>query len=149
MMMLLKAETREACCRSRDETMTTELRSAYLQRAKRIRPDKWLSPNLWNALTKHMPIACVDMIFEREDRSILYGWRIISPYSRTWALPGGRLLHRENLIACAKRIAREYGLGFGNLYLVGVFPTTFSRRSDLVVSLAALRPTGDATVDNV
>jgi ADP-ribose pyrophosphatase YjhB (NUDIX family) len=96
-----------------------------------------------------MPIACVDLIFEREDRSILYGWRVIRPYSGTWALVGGRLLHRENLIACARRIAREYGLGFRDLYLVGVFPITFPGRSDLVVSLAALGPTGDATVDNV
>jgi len=46
------------------------------------------------------------------------------------------MLHGENLLQCASRIAKEYGLVFGQLYLNGVFPVNFPNRADVAISLA-------------
>lgn len=94
-----------------------------------------------------MPITCVDVIFQREDRSILYGWRLISPYNNVWAFPGGRILRGENVKQCARRIARQYGLGLGEFYLVGVFPVNFPKRSDISITVAALKVSGEPKTD--
>jgi len=66
-----------------------------------------------------------------------------------WALPGGRMLRRESLKEAAIRIAKEYGLGFGRLYLVGVFPVSFATRSDISIAMAALDVRGQPIVDDV
>lgn len=110
---------------------------------------KWLSNKFWSRVVKAIPIACVDVIFQRRDRSILFGWRLISPYNDVWALPGGRLLYGENLLQCASRIAQEYGLEYGELHLNGVFPVRFPKRSDIAICLAALSVSGDPRVDGV
>ena len=94
-----------------------------------------------------MPIPCVDVIFQREDRSILYGWRLINPYNDVWALPGGRIAHRENIKQSARRIARHYGLRFRELYLVGVFPVNFPKRADISVAVAASEVSGEVVAD--
>jgi ADP-ribose pyrophosphatase YjhB (NUDIX family) len=107
----------------------------------------WIPEPFWNRIVKSIPLACVDIIFENTDHRILYGWRLIQPYAHVWALPGGRILYRENLIDCAGRISQEYGLEFGRLYLNGVFPQSFPRRSDVSVSLAALHISGNAKID--
>jgi ADP-ribose pyrophosphatase YjhB (NUDIX family) len=75
---------------------------------KGISKEKWIPPALWKRIINVMPLPCIDVIFQREDQSILYGWRLLSPYNNVWALLGGRLLYRENLAQCAKRIAREW-----------------------------------------
>jgi len=41
----------------------------------------------------------------------------------------------ENLLQSASRIAREYGLSFGRLYLNGVFPVIFPNRADVAICL--------------
>ena len=94
-----------------------------------------------------MPIACVDIIFQRQDLSILYGFRLIKPYANVWALVGGRVLRGENLQQCTSRIATEYGLHYKKLYLNGVYPVTFPNRSDVVISLAARKLSGQPQVD--
>ena len=116
---------------------------------KNIPEEKWIPRALWKRIIKVMPLPCVDVIFQREDRSILFGWRLLSPYNNVWALPGGRLLYHESLKQCAKRIAREYGLRFEELYLNGVFPVSFRKRSDVTISLAAQDATGDPKPDGV
>lgn len=108
---------------------------------------KWLPPEIWNRVLKAMPIPCVDIIFQRLDNTILYGWRLLAPYRRVWALIGGRIVRDENLVQCASRIANEYGLGFGELYLNGVFPIDFSNRSDISISVAARKLSGEPQVD--
>jgi ADP-ribose pyrophosphatase YjhB (NUDIX family) len=94
-----------------------------------------------------MPLACVDILFENAKGEILYGFRKIEPYKDVWALLGGRLLYRENLLQAARRIGREYGLRFSELYLVGVFPISFPTRSDLPIALAALNASGRVEAD--
>jgi ADP-ribose pyrophosphatase YjhB (NUDIX family) len=108
---------------------------------------KWVPAKLWDEIIQKMPIPCVDLIFQLPDNSILYGWRLISPYRNVWALVGGRMLHGENLLQSASRIAKEYGLLFGRIYLNGVFPVNFPHRADVVISLAALAISGEAQVD--
>ena len=108
---------------------------------------KWIPARLWDEIIQKMPIPCVDLIFQRPNNSILYGWRLISPYRNVWALVGGRMLHGENLLQSASRIAKEYGLLFGRLYLNGVFPVNFANRADVVISLAARSISGEAQVD--
>ena len=114
---------------------------------KQIPKKKWLPKKLWNDVLKTMPIACVDIIFQRQDLSILYGFRLIKPYANVWALLGGRVLRGENLQQCADRIAKEYGLHYKKLYLNGVYPVTFRNRSDIVISLAARNISGQSQVD--
>jgi ADP-ribose pyrophosphatase YjhB (NUDIX family) len=108
----------------------------------------WLSEKSWNYIVKTMSIPCVDMIFQRQDGSILFGWRLIKPYGNVWALPGGRILRGENLLQCAARIGKEYGLSFERLYLNGVFPINFQRRVDIPICLAARQVSGDPLVDD-
>jgi len=57
------------------------------------------------------------------------------------------MLHGENLLQSASRIAKEYGLIVGRFYLNGVFPVNFPNRADVVISLAARAVTGEARVD--
>lgn len=116
---------------------------------KGVPKERWLPDKLWHEVLMTMPIACVDVIFQREDKSILYGWRLIRPYANVWALLGGRILRGEDLYHCAARIAKEYRLRFEELYLNGVFPVRFTSRSDIVVSLAARKLSGKPRVDGV
>lgn len=57
------------------------------------------------------------------------------------------MLHGENLLQSASRIANEYGLVIGRLFLNGVFPVNFPNRSDVAISLAACTVSGEARVD--
>ena len=57
------------------------------------------------------------------------------------------MLHGENLLQSATRIAREYGLLVGRLYLNGVFPVNFPNRADVTISLAARSISGEPRVD--
>lgn len=114
---------------------------------KSVPAESWIPDKLWGEIIRSIPLVCVDIIFQRKDHSILLGWRIIEPYGNVWALPGGRMLYREDLRNAAQRIARAYGLRFGNLYLVGVFPVSFRNRSDVSVALAATHPSGTPTPD--
>jgi len=116
---------------------------------KGVPRERWLPDKLWNEVLKTLPIACVDLIFERADQSILYGWRLIRPYANVWALLGGRILRGEDLYNCAARIANEYRLRFGELYLNGVFPFRFTCRSDIAISLVARKLSGEPRVDGV
>jgi len=108
---------------------------------------KWIPARLWNEIIRNMPIPCIDLILQRSDNAILYGWRLISPYRNVWALVGGRMLHGENLLQSAFRIAKEYGLLLGRVYLNGVFPVNFPNRADVAISLAARAVSGEARID--
>jgi hypothetical protein len=57
------------------------------------------------------------------------------------------MLHGENLLQSASRIAKEYGLLLGRVYLNGVFPVNFPNRADVAISLAARTVSGEAQVD--
>ena len=57
------------------------------------------------------------------------------------------MLYRENLTQATKRISREYGLQFGSVYLVGVYPVRFPSRSDVSIDIAALNVRGEPRVD--
>jgi len=109
--------------------------------------DRWIHPSLWRKIVKVLPLACVDVLFQRDDHSILYGWRLINPYNDVWALPGGRMWHGESVKQCARRIAKEYGLRFEGLYLVGVFPVKFPKRSDVSIAVAVSHISGEPRVD--
>jgi len=139
--LILEAETRNT--NGSDLARTSTVAKLGIPR------EKWLPTALWRKVTQKIPVPCVDIIFERPDGSILYGWRLITPYRQVWALLGGRILWRESLRQCAFRIAKEYGLGLGRLYLNGVFPVSFPNRSDVVISLAARRISGQPRVDGV
>jgi len=112
-----------------------------------VAQQRWIPAKLWDEIIQKMPIPCVDLILQRPDNSILYGWRLISPYRNVWALVGGRMLRGENLLQSATRIAREYALRFGRLYLNGVFPVNFPNRADVAISLAARSISGEPQVD--
>jgi len=112
-----------------------------------IAQQRWIPARLWDEIIQKMPIPCVDLILQRPNNSILYGWRLISPYRNVWALVGGRMLRGEDLPQSASRIAREYGLRFGRLYLNGVYPVNFPNRADVAISLAARSTSGEARVD--
>ena len=57
------------------------------------------------------------------------------------------MLHGESLLHAATRIAGEYGLHVGRLYLNGVFPVNFPNRADLAVSLVVRSISGEPHVD--
>jgi ADP-ribose pyrophosphatase YjhB (NUDIX family) len=114
-----------------------------------VSEEDWIPTKLWKKITEKMPIPCVDLIFQRPNNAILYGWRLIAPYRRVWALLGGRIIRGEDLLECAFRIAKEYGLIFDRLYLNGVFPVNFPGRSDIAISLAALDILGEPRIDGV
>jgi ADP-ribose pyrophosphatase YjhB (NUDIX family) len=114
---------------------------------KGIPKDKWVPPPLWRRVVKFIPLCCMDMVFQRDDGSVLYGYRLIDPYSLRWSLVGGRFLYGEGLIECARRIAGEYGMGFRDLYLVGVFPVKFDTRSDVSIAVAASGSFGTPVAD--
>jgi ADP-ribose pyrophosphatase YjhB (NUDIX family) len=135
------------CDHERDERVRRCMKPSMT--LKNIPKEKWIPESLWKRIVGVVPLACVDVIFQRGDRSILYGWRLLNPYNNVWAFPGGRLLYHENLKQCAKRIAHEYGLRFEELYLNGVFPVSFPKRSDVTVSLAAKEVTGEPRVDGI
>jgi ADP-ribose pyrophosphatase YjhB (NUDIX family) len=85
--------------------------------------------------------------FRETGQRILYGWRLIPPYRNVWSLLGGRIVRGEDLRQCASRIAKEYGLTFELLYLNGVFPVNFPKRSDIVISLVARHILGEPRID--
>ena len=115
---------------------------------KKLPKSKWMSRKLWKETLKYLPIACIDIIFERRDsQEILMGYRIIPPYKNVWALIGGRMIFGEGLREAAARIAKEYGIKFQRLYLVGVFPVVFSFRSDVAIALASPDALGDPIAD--
>ena len=114
---------------------------------KNIPEERWIPESLWRKIISSVPLGCIDVVFQRADRSILYGFRIILPYKNVWALPGGRILYRENLVGAARRIGNEYGLGFDELCLIGVFPVVMGIRSDLTIAVAALGVTGEPHAD--
>ncbi len=114
---------------------------------KGIPKEKWIPNPLWRKITACMPLPCADLIFERKDRSTLYGFRLIPPYRNIWSLIGGVILYGESLNHAANRIGREYGISFQDLYLVGVYPSRFRIRSTVTIALAATNATGEPIVD--
>jgi hypothetical protein len=115
-------------------------------KTKNIKDSRWMPEELWNRAKRFLPIPCIDLIFERNE-AYLFGYRKISPYKNVWALIGGRMLFGENLRQSASRIASEYSLKVGQLYLVGVFPVAFSNRSDVAICLAVPNSIGDPHID--
>jgi hypothetical protein len=57
------------------------------------------------------------------------------------------MLHGENLLQSASRIAKEYGLLFGRLYINGIFLVNFPNRADVAISLAARAVSGETQID--
>jgi len=113
---------------------------------KRIPSDKWLDEELWNKVKLRLPIATLDIIFERDNR-LLYGYRRIAPYRNVWAFIGGRILFGEGLADTIERISSEYGLKAKKAYLVGIFPITFKTRSDVAIAVASPDADGEPKID--
>lgn len=111
------------------------------------KPRAWLSASRWKTVIASTPIPCLDIILENNRREILLGWRLIRPYSKVWALPGGRIRLGEDLMDASKRILREYHLSARDLYLVGVFPVNFKTRSDISICLASRDHVGEPLAD--
>ena len=108
----------------------------------------WMKEELWKETLMHVPIPCVDLILQHPNtQEFVIGYRKIAPYKNVWALPGGRMMFGEDLKKAAVRIAREYGMRFSELYLVGVFPVAFSFRSDVAIALASSHVFGDPIPD--
>jgi ADP-ribose pyrophosphatase YjhB (NUDIX family) len=116
------------------------------EEAKKFQQKNWLEEDLWNKVKLRLPIATLDIIFER-DNKILYGYRRIAPYRNVWAFIGGRILFGEGLADCIHRISSEYGLQTKKAYLVGVFPIAFRSRSDVAIAVAAPEVQGEPLVD--
>jgi len=114
---------------------------------KKIPSDKWLDGELWSKVKLRLPIATLDIIFER-DGNVLYGYRRIPPYRNVWAFIGGRILFGEGLSDTIRRISSEYGMKVDKAYLIGVFPITFKTRSDIAIAVAAPDSYGEPHVDN-
>jgi len=76
---------------------------------KEIPSDKWLDEELWRKVKLRLPIATLDIIFER-DGKVLYGYRRIPPYRNVWTFIGGRILFGEKLSDTIRRISTEYGM---------------------------------------
>jgi ADP-ribose pyrophosphatase YjhB (NUDIX family) len=81
----------------------------------------------------------LDIIFEHEEGSILYGYRTISPYNKVWALVGGRTLFGEGIRDAARRISREYEVVISTAHLIGVFPVAFQGQSDVSLAIASIK----------
>jgi ADP-ribose pyrophosphatase YjhB (NUDIX family) len=112
---------------------------------KKIPSDKWLDEELWNKVKLRLPIATLDIIFERDEK-VLYGYRRIPPYRNVWAFIGGRILFGEGLSDTIRKISTEYGMRVDKAYLVGVFPITFRARSDIAIGVAALHSIDESSV---
>jgi len=112
---------------------------------KKIPSDKWLDEELWNKVKLRLPIATLDIIFERDEK-VLYGYRRIPPYRNVWAFIGGRILFGEGLSDTIRKISTEYGMRVDKAYLVGVFPITFRARSDIAIAVAAPDSYGEPDV---
>jgi hypothetical protein len=80
------------------------MNESLIQQKKRVPREKWIAPALWKIVLSSMPISCVDVICQNSNGAILFGWRIIKPYKNCWALVGGRMLYRENLLQSAESI---------------------------------------------
>jgi ADP-ribose pyrophosphatase YjhB (NUDIX family) len=112
---------------------------------KKIPSDKWLDEELWNKVKLRLPIATLDIIFERDEK-VLYGYRRIPPYRNVWAFIGGRILFGEGLSDTIRKISTEYGMRVDKAYLVGVSPITFRARSDIAIGVAALHSIDESSV---
>jgi ADP-ribose pyrophosphatase YjhB (NUDIX family) len=73
-----------------------------------------------------MPIACVDIIVEKQS-TILMGFRAIEPYRDIWTLPGGRILKGQYPEETVRRILEETGVVAEIAGVAGVFPVMFPR----------------------
>ena len=87
--------------------------------AKGLLPEKE-----WKLVVRSMPIACVDVILERNAK-VLLGFRAIHPYKGVWALPGGRIRKHEFPRNSAERTLEEIGVIAESKGFVGVFPVRF------------------------
>jgi ADP-ribose pyrophosphatase YjhB (NUDIX family) len=80
----------------------------------------------WKVILRSIPIACVDVIVER-DVKVLLGFRKIRPYRNVWALPGGRIHKHEYPHDAVERNLREIGISAERERFVGAFPVKFPR----------------------
>ena len=68
-----------------------------------------LPPELWTTVRHAMPIPCVDLLVEDEDRRVLLIERRTFPVG--WWFPGGRVLFGESRIdAVQRKLRQECGL---------------------------------------
>ncbi len=64
-----------------------------------------LPDDLWRAVQRSMPIACVDLVVTAPTGEVLMLLRRNPPAQ--WWLPGGRVWHRERRVEAARRKLRE------------------------------------------
>ena len=96
-----------------------------------IPKNRWLPEKTWQLMLASMPIPCVDAICRNDNGEFLFGWRAISPYKYSWALPGGRVLRGEDKLVAVKRHLRAYGIKAKRLRQLGTFSYNFDFRCDL------------------
>lgn len=62
-------------------------------------------------LLRGLPLVSVDLVFVRDGREVLLGWRTNRPAQHSWFVPGGRILKDERRAdALARVAARELGI---------------------------------------
>lgn len=97
----------------------------------------WLPEPVWRKVKASVPIACVDVILCNPNDAVLLGWRLIHPYVKVWATPGGRIRMGESLTKAAQRILSTHRIMAKHFYLVGVFPIKFPSRFDISICVAS------------
>ena len=108
--------------------------------------EKRLPRAVWSMVLESVPIACTDVIVERNSQ-ILLGLRVIEPYMNVWALPGGRILKNEHPEGAVERNLKEIGIRGELERFVGVFPVRFpnhpQRRYDITLCYKARWRSGE------
>jgi len=62
---------------------------------------------MYKFAVEHLPIVCVDVIFQRNDGKLLLFFRKDKPAANIWWWPGGRMFRGETFAATAERKIRD------------------------------------------
>lgn len=72
---------------------------------------RWIPDELFQAIQKNMPVACVDLLILREQKGLVFETLLIKrkiyPAQGAWCLIGGRILKGEYTKDAIKRQAKE------------------------------------------
>jgi colanic acid biosynthesis protein WcaH len=58
-------------------------------------------------MVRSMPLVSVDLVFVRDGREVLLGYRTNRPAQHSWFVPGGRIMKDERRLDALTRVARR------------------------------------------
>src|ERR1700745_4195250 len=67
----------------------------------------WIPEEEYNNIKKKMPVPCVDLIIENNQKEVLLVQRKNEPAKNMWWFPGGRVMHGETRKDAAVRKLKE------------------------------------------